>query len=295
MQQSDADPDVAQLPESVDMLMHSAAAGTPKRGDSKNEPVYLVHGYTYGDCGSRWNTLKGKLRDWRWTGPIHTVGYYYANEKSRDTNCDINLADAKNPLTYNDSIMEVGRRVAWDIHNRYAKDGRSVDVVAHSMGGLVMRAALTGVATKAKGFPPHLYIEDVVTLGTPHQGFDCRSTEWLQCREMRPGSALLGSLRHNPQSAQRTDWTLVSSEDDETVSANSGIDLNQPAGHKIKYLATNKVKVTHSSIRTEHRYHREWNLRYWNHYFKDDKGKETSKGWSPLHTAGFAIYYADKW
>lgn len=64
-------------------------------------------------------------------------------------------------------IQELGRRLAWDIYKHYSRHGKKVDVVGHSMGGQVIRAAITGVNKygSSSKWPDYLYVEEVVTLG----------------------------------------------------------------------------------------------------------------------------------
>ena len=84
-------------------------------------------------------------------------------------------------------------------------------------------------------FPPFLYVEDVITLGTPHQGSGWASgcTWAYECVQMENGSSFvnyLGSNAQNPQADGGSDWTLASSYDDGVVSEGSGVGMN--ANHK---------------------------------------------------------------
>lgn len=79
--------------------------------------------------------------------------------------------------------------------------GVPVDVVAHSMGGLVARALLRLVEPSRIG--------RIVTIGTPHQGTVL--ARWLPCsgaKQMRPGSSWLQAL--NAEQAGRLPVPLVS-------------------------------------------------------------------------------------
>ena len=60
--------------------------------------------------------------------------------------------------------------IAADLANYIDAQGKPVDIVAHSMGGLITRVALLGSAQGWEGFPPKLDVNNVVTLSTPHRG-----------------------------------------------------------------------------------------------------------------------------
>jgi pimeloyl-ACP methyl ester carboxylesterase len=177
-------------------------------------------------------------------GIVFTWGYY-----AKDRNCDIQYNG-----TISTPIRTVGSQLAWDIYERWSRWGQPVDVVAHSMGGLVIRAALTGVekgefGPRGTGFPPYLYVEDVVTLSTPHRGTvsaDACATKLVrQCIDMGRDSDFLRWLGDNPQSAMGTDWTLLGSETDIIIEPYSAIAAkydgvpvkNMPVGHKLVYPA----------------------------------------------------------
>ncbi|MHB8873160.1 MAG: esterase/lipase family protein [Myxococcaceae bacterium] len=64
-----------------------------------------------------------------------------------------------------------------------------IEVVAHSMGGLVARLALVDRATRSR-------VRTLVTLGTPHGGtFAARFGATAHLLELRPGSATLRTLQ----------------------------------------------------------------------------------------------------
>lgn len=191
---------------SMAMAAAPANAAPPARDDGMTEPVYLVHGYSADgtDCQQRWGPAMEAWRKAGWEGGFHTVGYYEG-----DSSCNTKIAAANRSTP----IQQLGSQLAWDIYLQYSRHGRSVDVVGHSMGGLIARVALTGVSRGWDGFPPFVYVEDAVTLGTPHGGVSAswvRSCDETQCVQMRPGSKflrVLASVGQNPQSNQGTDWT----------------------------------------------------------------------------------------
>ncbi|WP_197287836.1 PGAP1-like alpha/beta domain-containing protein [Streptomyces apocyni] len=194
------------------------AASTPSRNNSKNEDVLLVHGYdpvwaAKFDCKDYFKDVITGLKKANWKGKIRGVAFY-----KDDWNCDFRISKGSRDT----GLKTLGKALANKIYKDYTSKGKSVDLVGHSMGGLIIQAALTGVAKKESGFPKKLFVEDVVTLGTPHAG-----TNWgwghsyQQTKDMRKKSSLIKWLRNNPQSTQGTDWTAIGSNSDAIVSETS--------------------------------------------------------------------------
>lgn len=263
----------------------TSAEAAPVRGDSASRPIYFVPGYSPSgsyDCWfDYWKPAGDQLRAWGMTGPYHTVSYYQDN-----TNCNTTIINGGHR---NVSIQELGRLLAWNIYSSYSKRNISVDVVAHSMGGLVTRAALTGVARGESGWPPYLYIEDVATFSTPHTGTGAGYLcGFVQCGELRPGSKLLAWLYQNPQSTIGTDWTLVGADDDGVVSTESALGMR--AGHYVRY--DRNQGIGHDRIyRTLE--NTSYNQRYWNYY--DNRWVQTGAGASPVRSASNALYHWWRW
>jgi len=228
---------------------------SPARNNGLNEPIYFVHGISLtgkSDCGN-WSPAIREYRRSGATGPLLTVGFY-----TGDTHCTTRVGrDGRNT-----SIAEIGRQLAWTIYNQYSRRNISVDAVGHSMGGLIIRSALTNVQRRLRGYPPYLYVEDVATLSTPHAG-----TSWArgcrffrQCAEMVPGSTFLRSLYSNPQARPGTDWTVIGADDDDVVASKSAIGML--AGHKVVYKSGQGLEHGTVYKTTSGRYE----LRYWNFY-----------------------------
>ncbi|MEU5024980.1 alpha/beta hydrolase [Streptomyces milbemycinicus] len=228
---------------SADNGLGTAATETvaaPPRDNTSNEPVYFIKGYlgvsedaTGSNCLDSWGPAKKLFEDEKWSGPLHLVGFY-----AGDTNCDAKIAAGNK----NTSIKELGKKLANHIYNNYSKHGKSVDLIGHSMGGLIARAAITGVERKEEGFPPSLLVEDAVTIATPHDGIFLSRFCWAaerttQCREMQPRSDFLKWAGENPQSAQGTDWTVIGAADDYYL---GGSALGMSADHRVWYYAGNK-------------------------------------------------------
>ncbi|BCJ73351.1 hypothetical protein CS0771_28950 [Catellatospora sp. IY07-71] len=263
----------------VTLAAQTPAHAAPARANGQANTVVFIHGWSPdGDanCDAYWSAVTNQFTNAGWTGDLVTFGYYSGN-----TNCDILFPGD----TMNTSIKAVGKALANELYSRYSANGVKVDVVGHSMGGLVIRSALTETAKGTAGYPPYLYVEDVVTLGTPHAGATfagwCSLTLWLQCKEMAAGSSFLNGLAARPESAMGTDWTVISSFDDGDVDESSGVAMN--AQHKIQYDAD----LDHTELRTATG---SFNARYWH--------TATATTWSawgtrvgPLQWAKNACYY----
>ncbi|MEU5875920.1 hypothetical protein [Spirillospora sp. NPDC047279] len=262
----------------------AAAAAVPKRENKKNRAVIFIHGYQWdggADC-TQWNKAKSFFKDVGWTGKLITWGYY-----KKDKNCSVEYGgDTGTDLKY------VSKSLAWHIYNNYTSKGKTVDVVGHSMGGLIIRNAIARVKRGHAGFPSKLYVEDVVTLGTPHSGAThwwqngCRST---QCKQINSGSGHLEWLNGLPssnfQATGGTNWTALGSHDDEVISVNSATSFK--AQHKIRYPTAEKVG--HSD------YYQTGTGTSWTYWRSSNYGKDytkyTNRGSGPLRSAYLAVYY----
>jgi len=223
------------------------------RVDNRTKPVVFVHGLdAFGsagnNCASTWGTMTNQLRAWGYTGTLSTVKYYHG-----DTNCSTSLDGYGSHATHyqrtdahqygshdmDGDIRHLGYHLAWMIYNQYSSKGITVDLVGHSMGGLIARYALWGNQTNHVDFPPYLYVEDVLTLGTPHGGSGYAGwCGWAyECNQMNTGSSFmtwLAANAKNPQGDGGTDWTNMGSYDDGFVSETSA--TNMSAAHKTRYF-----------------------------------------------------------
>ncbi|GAA2405457.1 hypothetical protein GCM10010191_11660 [Actinomadura vinacea] len=260
------------------------AADAPKRVDSKNRAVYFVHGYQRkegkGINCQMWNKTKDHFKKKGWTGSLITWGYYKA-----DSNCTYEY-----PGTQETDLKYVSRSLAWNIYNRYTSKGKTVDVVAHSLGGLVIRNAIARVKRGHDGFPPKLYVEDVVTLGTPHGGSDFADfCGTKQCKQMRGHAGHLKWLNGLPtgnfQATGGTNWTLVGSYNDNSVTAFQATSFY--GKHKVRYLANENVE--HSD------YYKTGVGNGWNCYRSSDYGKNFKKYTAacagPINSAYIGAYF----
>jgi pimeloyl-ACP methyl ester carboxylesterase len=269
-----------------------AAAMLAPAAAAADTQILLVHGYGSAangkDCdGSTW---RNALRYYRNAGgrdraTLTTIGYY-PGDRGR---CDVMIGDGR--ATNERPIQDIARDLAIYVDDAYTSKGRPVDIIAHSMGGLIARVALLGAAQGWRGFPPRLDVDNVVTLSTPHQGVARPAAHGdRQWRQMRPRSAFLERL-HEPDSdlgdawAQGVDWSFVGSREDATVHFGSGIDKGSFADQKYVYLddPQDAGEVDHAGVRSLYGHNR-YDLRYW-HASGDRGSHHTRAGWAPLKTA----------
>jgi len=165
------------------------------RGD---EPVLLVHGY--GDAGTTpwWRTLERRFAD---SG--------YPDEAVETLSLGAPGLTLGSPRRY---ARRIGDRVE---ALRDAFDSR-VDIVAHSMGGLGARWYVERGGGAA-------FVDDLVTLGTPHQGTTLAYTQPTPGgRDMTPDSPFLRTLngRRPPRGVT---YTAVGSDADSLVDADRAV------------------------------------------------------------------------
>lgn len=211
-------------------------------------PVLFIHGISNTsstDCGE-WNPAKSFLKSQGWSGALTSVQFY-----SHDTNCNANLAsEAANCTGYHDSgssdgtnnedIRHVSCELAWYIWDHFTQFGQNVQIVDHSMGGLVTRWALYATPFEP-ALPPFLLVQDIVTMATPHDGappayafFYCSSClQGGQIETAMPFMQELINKGQNPQANAGTDWTMLGSQCDIANVLNSNDTAWMTGGHKV--------------------------------------------------------------
>ena len=161
----------------------------------RRPPALVVHGFD-GYAGKD----SGEVGALTAIGAV-AVGYY-----SGDRGFPVMLPGGG--ATTDTPLDVLGERLATYIESL----SRPVDLIGHSMGGLVIAAALHRLQ-------PHA-VRRVVMLGVPFAGLpSAAGAEVAQCREMTPGSAWL-------RTAEATGWRAeltIASEADETVPVASAL------------------------------------------------------------------------
>ncbi len=215
--------------------------------NSRDKPIVFLHGYNGGHCTNDWRELLMDMRAAGFSGHFYVVKYL-----SGDSNCDLSgIPDASNaslfeygshgsvyghPGTEHDHDTDI-RHLSWHLSNflrDHIPDDPPIDVVGHSMGGLIIRFA---IAKQGLGDWPNLDIEDVVTLGAPHNGVNF--SKWigtLQGEQMEPESFFIGWLRDramNPQGVEGTDWSVLGSKADLVVGQNTATYMS--VGNRVRF------------------------------------------------------------
>ena len=189
--------------------------------------VLFVHGALLGpgcvgtDVTGPTAFLAAVLRRHHWTGPVRGVDYYCADSGR-------GAADIRGSArpTADTSITDIAGLLAWYVYRTYSTRGVAVDLVGHSMGGLIIRDALA--YTGRRGFPPYLLVRDVVTVSAPYTGIPARPSCPLQCRQMSYGSAYLTELSpaaRPPQGRGGTTWTEIGGSPCDYIPAGSTLAL----------------------------------------------------------------------
>ena len=228
---------------------HATATAVGARTDDKAKVTIFIHGYSGGDCEGDWGFLIDHMRANGWTG-----NFYIPKFLTGDSNCNPRPAVAMGCMnctgshTYwfghsgtthsnNTSIRHLSWHLANYIATNFTARGLVVDVVAHSMGGLMIRYALSKQGVDSF---PRLKVEDVVTLGSPHAGASFAAlTGTTQGAEMEPSSTLIAWLTKwgmNPQGQGGTDWTTIGSHGDLIVQEDSATSMSVP--HRWRYTTS---------------------------------------------------------
>lgn len=243
------------------VMLGIVACGTGERIDTTaqtsdtDNPVYFVHGYADNNgknCQQYWGNAMGEFNDNGWEGPLRTVGFYVD-----DSHCDVTVGNGE--ATVETKINQLAADLAHHVHQHNARHDQAVDLVGHSMGGIVSRIAVLGSARGWPGFPgEQLRVDNVITLDSPHGGVRCNNTKQAcpdnpQWQETERGSPFMGMV-HAPQNrldqewARGTKWSFVGSDEDRTVTGNSGIDESFYSDIKVRYLQGSEPELTHTAV-----------------------------------------------
>lgn len=230
----------------------------PASGELRPQaPVVFVHGFLLnvcpgGDVTPTFSTMVTMLKERGYSASTETVAYYACDDHGPS------IQKSGQPGTYFESgqfatggntndtdIRHISYQLAWYLYDTYSSRGQTVELVGHSMGGLIMRWALYQMQIGNPLFPPFLYVRDAITISTPHNGIDdgYDNRTWcptsIQCSQMKPGSSFLEELRNhgmNPQATGGTAWTAMGSSYCDIMSADQSTDMGDV--HKVIYTGS---------------------------------------------------------
>ncbi len=159
----------------------SAGRALPRRREQRT--VVLIHGY----LGNR-SALLPLAGYLRWRGLLNVLAFDYPSGAG----------------------VVPGAIALRDYLRRHVRGGR-IDLVGHSLGGLVARVYLQELGGARR-------VDRCITLGTPHQG--TYNSYWLTSRvgrELRPDSPLLARLAATRKAAERVRFLSVVAGSDNLV------------------------------------------------------------------------------
>jgi hypothetical protein len=213
------------------LLLHGYNDSCEGAFNYSNNPNYSNPYYSY-DSSLPFASIDAwtYLNNNGWAGHIDKVGYYGA-----DNLCDHNVDNpndnpdvgkcaslAGSDTATNDPIRDLGCKLAWYIYDKYSNT--PVYVLAHSMGGLVIRDAIAESHANNSPFPPgQIDVQRVVTVGTPHGGLsggyasnaeefagDTREVNDMEVGGNADGfmTTMINSMQY-PQGSNGTYWALM--------------------------------------------------------------------------------------
>ena len=212
--------------------------GSQAGASTSTTDVVFVHGY--GACSDvRAAGMGVLLAQYYWQHApltsLHAVEYYGC-----DTDGESIVEYGPNAAGYYPSpdnnahktdARHFSYELAWWLWDNFTSKGKPVDLVGHSMGGLIVTYALQRVAAHDPMFPKYLTVPSVVTISSPFNGapgFTCPATD-VECNEMLPGSQFTGQLEAagavQPGSGTTTRWSLFGGVGCDLVSATSTLSL----------------------------------------------------------------------
>lgn len=229
---------------------------------TKADPAVWVHGLDLTGCSgidleSQFGTAIEHFRDEGWTGAHYVVSYYDCDTPWSDASLDVSTLDLNDGApdtcaheqyhasghsegtgcsdvqthTRQTSIRHLAYHFAWELYNRFTRNGIRVRIMAHSMGGLITRHALLKVEEQDPDFPPHLAVANVHTYGTPHDGGKFAGFCGLlpcptQIEQMDPGNEFLEELGDYVPTGPMIGgprWWLYAAQDDDSVDVESAL------------------------------------------------------------------------
>jgi hypothetical protein len=227
------------------LLSLTAFGASASAAEISSRPILFIHGFNpFGlgeDCKNDFGPMETSLTSQGYSGQKITIGYY-----DDDTNCDVKTSPYGTILS---TIEDLSKDFAWYVYDQFSSHNQSVDVVTHSMGGLILRYALYRVAAGDSTFPPYLMVTHAATLAAPFTGYSLLAETChinvlnVQCDEMFPLSSFIEGLKSPdalvPQGPDGTIWSGMGSNanfldaSDGFVNSASATSMDIPVSEKI--------------------------------------------------------------
>lgn len=163
---------------------------------------------------------------------FHTVAYYACDSggDSIVNEGSSSYLPSTDDNGVNTDIRRISYELAWYLWNDFGSKGKAVDLVGHSMGGIVIAYALQRIAAHDPAYPSALTVNSVTTFSSPFDGVSpslCATGQTAECTQLLTGSSLLsqissaGAVTLGP----KTVWTLVGSDGADAIPTTSSLAL----------------------------------------------------------------------
>lgn len=215
----------------------SSGPSTAPNRELPDTPVVFVHGYNEGACPgvdvthAVWGGAYLELTRAGWRGPLLPVSYFACDHDGVDVTGygpsvpagagpTITAGTPRVRYDQNTSIDQLAHDLGWFVYDNYTRAGLPVDLVAVSMGGLIVRDLLYRVAHQDADFPPKLTVTHAVTISTPYLGYGVPGGSAIcpvmtvECQEFAVGSPLITLLNADhqpPEGDGGTTWAAAGS------------------------------------------------------------------------------------
>ena len=205
---------------------------SPAVAATSTTDVVFVHGAGCGAINYTYYAMKFQAAA---TGEpmskLHTVAYY---------NCDTygdsivnegspNYLPSTDQNGMNTEIDRVAYELAWYLWNNFGSKGLPVDLVGHSMGGVIIADALQHIVEQDPAFPPSLDVPSVITFSAPMGGVSasfCALAPSEECTELTEGSPLLAGIdAAGAPKPGGTVWVAVGSDGSDPIPSSSSLAL----------------------------------------------------------------------
>ena len=244
------------------LSFNGPAAHAAPHATNPHTSVVFIHGFmgsssnganTMPNCGSYWKDAFSFLGN-RWQGDLRQVSFYQndcasnGNEQNYSANLHAYDGHCSNFYpgsegTNNENLGHVACLLDWYLYYNFGQHGWEEAIVAHSMGGFIVRKAFQLWANHNSHVPSNIgHVTDVVDFNTPQPGWPLSGPtscgNCVQGLQMESYDNFIVSIQNdgnakNIQVNGVTDWTLIGSISDGLSYWGA---VQMPANHKVMYV-----------------------------------------------------------